>query len=880
MKFTRISLHNIASWRGEHVLDLSGENRVTQDGVGYRSVDGAPLFLIHGVTGAGKSSILDAILLALFGRTLRLSSDAKKPTTEETAQDHPAQLISRGEGFMEAKLDVELAGDIYRFGYYVQRAHKKPDGNIQQAVRTISKLDPVTGKELEVYETEKKDAWDEIYEKVLGDLTFEEFSRSVVLAQNEFSRFFDADPKEKSALIAKLTGTEIYARYGEAIKTAAADAKRALEALEHQGHGLLTDEDVIEARARLDAHEASRAREREERDATNVSLDKLRKHAAARGELAPLEKRVEEEEARGEISEEEREALERHRLVRGKEEDLRKLKDRRTELAGKRRDLDEVVEKLAGFDPPTATQTAARRDVLVDLLEAHASLVGEVDAARRRREEVAKARDAKAVRLAECEREERARRDTYESSRHAELVEYVEHAPLLFGLEAGAVLTEAHRRRADAYLSKHANLWPSSSSNRFADHLELVEELVDASTDARTYIALEQQKRDLARLEEEIDGLDKELEDATAEEAKARDKLERFGEEQGSKDALEEELEQVNAALDAKKEREELLEKKTRSEQEIDSLEETEQLLEKNLAALFEQLGDDIETLLGHLLGDAEVDRIERGSRDLLEAEANLEKAHARHASALLAEEQLREMEKRLGLEVESGFDAILAALEKRHGALEDDVKRLDRQIDDLKETLEVHERLVEEGVRTRIEEARARHGRLVLLNKVAGGEKMQQRKQRLNLSRLIRNTNERLSRLTSGRLALKQTQATNTAEFDLYDRRADHRGSRYTLSGGEKFLVSLALALGLRDMQGMNAGKMPRSMFIDEGFGALDGESRDALLQVLTELGSENDTQLGIISHVSEIKEQIEVSIEIKKENELSRFEEASAAS
>jgi DNA repair exonuclease SbcCD ATPase subunit len=67
--------------------------------------------------------------------------------------------------------------------------------------------------------------------------------------------------------------------------------------------------------------------------------------------------------------------------------------------------------------------------------------------------------------------------------------------------------------------------------------------------------------------------------------------------------------------------------------------------------------------------------------------------------------------------------------------------------------------------------------------------------------------------------------------------------------------------------------------MFIDEGFGALDGERRDALLQVLEQLGSENDTQLGIISHVSEIKDQMDVSIEIEKINEQSRFADESAA-
>ena len=879
MRFTRISLHNLASWRGEHVLDLNGENRVEDGEVGYKSVDNAPLFLIHGVTGAGKSSILDAVLLALFGRTLRLGNDSVQTTTEEKAQEHPAQLISRGEGFMKAEVDIEVGEELYRFAYRVQRAHKKPDGNIQKAVRTIVKLDPETGHELEQYDTEKQEALKEVHEDVLGGLTFEEFSRSVVLAQNEFSRFFDADAKEKSALIAKLTGTEIYARYGEALKTTAKEAKDALAALEEEGKALLKADELAAAREALEKDQQSLEAARTERDEASAARSDLEKHIEAAAKIAEFEARVEEETERGEVSDEEREALARHDLVFGNTEDLRALKTRREELVGKREELAELEEELAGIDPPTEAQTAERCDALVALLEEHERLAKKADASKRELERVKGDREKLRARIEDCKKKLRERRATYGSSRHAELVEYVKHAPLLFGLEAGAALSAAHRERANDYLSKHANLWAPSSANRFADHLELVAELVDESTDASAYLELEQQKRDLARLEEELAALAAQLETATAVESQAREELEDFSKEHGTKDALEAEREQVEAALEAAKWRGELLEKQKSIQGDIASREENVRLLEEKLAALFENLGDDIDTLLGHLLDDPEVERIERGSKDLREAEEKLATARKEHEPALLGRAKLGQVAVRVGLAPGNDVDEILDALKARYALKEEEVAELGKRIEEAKEKIAQHEELVARGLEVDIEEARARYNRLVLLNKVAGGEQMQEMKQRLNLGVLLKNTNARLKRLTSGRLELKQTTSSNTAEFDLKDLQANRTGSRYTLSGGEKFLVSLALALGLRDMQGKDAARMPRSMFIDEGFGALDGERRSELLEVLAELGGEKGTQLGIISHVSEIKDQMDVSIEIEKVNEQSRFATENAA-
>jgi exonuclease SbcC len=83
------------------------------------------------------------------------------------------------------------------------------------------------------------------------------------------------------------------------------------------------------------------------------------------------------------------------------------------------------------------------------------------------------------------------------------------------------------------------------------------------------------------------------------------------------------------------------------------------------------------------------------------------------------------------------------------------------------------------------------------------------------------------------------------------------------TLSGGESFLVSLALALGLSDMAGQQAEI--RSLFIDEGFGTLDDNALDLALTTLENLQAKGKT-IGIISHVKTLKERIAVQIRLEK--------------
>ena len=135
---------------------------------------------------------------------------------------------------------------------------------------------------------------------------------------------------------------------------------------------------------------------------------------------------------------------------------------------------------------------------------------------------------------------------------------------------------------------------------------------------------------------------------------------------------------------------------------------------------------------------------------------------------------------------------------------------------------------------------------------------------QGMYLDRVLIEANKRFSKMTSGRYRLVRSKSTggNKAtglDIDVLDTHSNNVRSSSTLSGGESFKASLSLALGLSDVARMHAGGISVDcMFIDEGFGTLDDESRRSAIETLCEL-SKGNKSVGIISHVSELKEFID---------------------
>ena len=140
-----------------------------------------------------------------------------------------------------------------------------------------------------------------------------------------------------------------------------------------------------------------------------------------------------------------------------------------------------------------------------------------------------------------------------------------------------------------------------------------------------------------------------------------------------------------------------------------------------------------------------------------------------------------------------------------------------------------------------------------------------------LYLDQILSFANERFQKMSNGQYALVRTsqksgQTEQTLSLDIQDFYAGQSRPVQTLSGGEAFMASLSLALGMADaIRSLHGGIEMETIFIDEGFGSLDQELLKKVLSVLEKTAG-NHRLVGIISHVKELKDRIEKKIVVTK--------------
>jgi exonuclease SbcC len=158
------------------------------------------------------------------------------------------------------------------------------------------------------------------------------------------------------------------------------------------------------------------------------------------------------------------------------------------------------------------------------------------------------------------------------------------------------------------------------------------------------------------------------------------------------------------------------------------------------------------------------------------------------------------------------------------------------------------------------------RHDQLRVLIGSSDGASFRRFAQSLTLEQLIYYANTHLTRLEGGRYRIRKRPETDL-DMEIVDTfQADFIRSVNTLSGGETFLVSLALALGLSDMTGRKT--RIQSLFIDEGFGALDETALERAVDTLENLQSQG-AMVGVISHIREMKARISTQIRVVKKSD-----------
>jgi len=223
-----------------------------------------------------------------------------------------------------------------------------------------------------------------------------------------------------------------------------------------------------------------------------------------------------------------------------------------------------------------------------------------------------------------------------------------------------------------------------------------------------------------------------------------------------------------------------------------------------------------------------------------------------------------------------------IKACTARLSAVEGEKAAADNRFLELFASLETNQRVY--GVITakgaEMQEAEIRYQRLKNLSDTANGDMIGKPKisfeayvQATYFNQIIALANQRFSSMTGGRFELVRKEEPDDLrsqtglELDVIDNYTGRSRSVKTLSGGESFKASLALALGLSDMiQRFAGGIQLDSVFVDEGFGALDSESLDQAIGVLSTLTS-GSRLVGIISHVSDLRERIDKKIVVKKD-------------
>lgn len=225
MKILRLHFKNIHSLKGEHCLDFT---------IPPLSISG--LFAITGPTGAGKSTILDVITLALFSRIPRF--DGKITNTEI---EKIGSVMTHFAEDAYAEVEYQSNGKIYRSTWKIAKTRT---GNLKPYEMTLATLPDGTYLDLKNSDVPAAN------ERIIG-LNFEQFIRSILLSQGEFAKFLKSDEKERAKLLEDITGSQIYRTIGKAVYEKAKEKREEIQVLKQQISAIptLSEDEVKEKNA-------------------------------------------------------------------------------------------------------------------------------------------------------------------------------------------------------------------------------------------------------------------------------------------------------------------------------------------------------------------------------------------------------------------------------------------------------------------------------------------------------------------------------------------------------------------------------------------------------------------------------------------------------
>jgi DNA repair protein SbcC/Rad50 len=241
MRILQVRFKNLNSLVGEWQIDLT-HPAFASDGI----------FAITGPTGAGKTTILDAICLALYGRTPRLNKVTKSGN----------EIMSRQTGECFAEVTFETQSGRYRCHWSQHRARKKPDGELQAPKHEIANAD--SG---EIFESKIRGVADQI-ESATG-MDFDRFTRSMLLAQGGFAAFLQAAADDRAPILEQITGTEIYSQISIRVHERQREERDKLNLLQAETAGIV----ILEPEQEQEIGQELKTKQKEETDLAAKSAD-------------------------------------------------------------------------------------------------------------------------------------------------------------------------------------------------------------------------------------------------------------------------------------------------------------------------------------------------------------------------------------------------------------------------------------------------------------------------------------------------------------------------------------------------------------------------------------------------------------------------------
>ncbi len=943
MKILAIRLKNLTSIEGTVEVDFMAE-----------PLHSAGIFAISGPTGAGKSTLLDALCLALYDKAPRFATSVENVNLADVGDNQINQsdvrnLLRRGTSDGYAEVDfLGIDGRRYRSRWSVRRTRNKINGSLQPQTLEVKELD--TEKE---FQGTKKELLIQLVELV--GLTYEQFTRTVLLAQNDFATFLKSKGAAKAELLEKLTGTGVYSRISQEVYARNKAAQEEVTLIQNRMNviELMPEEELLalqkEKELSIEKRAAGIKLLAEQNEQLNVVRSlKIQEELWKKKQQEEQEEQAREKVLQGALASQEEGLVHFKAQWEAIQPDLKKARQLDVQIQSQQSSYIQSQQILQAANRQVAEQEQKMRVAAEQLQVSYSSLnrllshVGIEEALQLEQvEEILRQEESKLVAATstneerllrlnsfgypllaeeqvklqkELTRQQNIRQLTETQTKAKTEIERLEkevanclkqlteqetalkvtqrlyeNARMAVGKDVKALRRQLQEGEACPVCGSTAH--PYHQEQEVVDTLfrSIEQEYNVASTNYQQMnnrsIALQ---RDLAH-QKTVDG-------QIAEQLAA---LYKAGIEAGNEEQIQHRLAELAIRI---LEYRNLYAEWQRGDEETKKIRTHCEALRENVSlcrlAMQKVSSAKEQLVILQNAASAELKRfevIEKALNVLRQERSQLLKGK----SADEAEAAVAKREKELNLALEKARKEV-EAVHNRLSGLQGEMKQIALAIGELQEqykkiespellpeiikkqqeenlnieralsTMEARllqqakNKLTVEQIAKELAEKQTVAERWAKLNKLIGsadGAKFKVIAQSYTLNLLLLHANQHLSYL-SKRYKLQQvpdTLALQVIDCDM----CDEIRTVYSLSGGESFLISLALALGLSSLSSNNL--KVESLFIDEGFGSLDAESLRTAMEALEQLQMQG-RKIGVISHVQEMSERISVQVQVHK--------------